>query len=79
MIADKWSLKIGGSTSSRPYALSGSPAPDVQAFAFWGGDFYIFVAGDVWRFRPSDGSTLQIAHTDDVVVAAGVSTCAPLQ
>jgi hypothetical protein len=47
------------------------------AFAAWGGDFYLFVDMTVMRFRPSDGSTMQIAQMPDAVVGAGVSTCAP--
>jgi len=53
------------------------------AFAFWGGDFYTFTAQDlnagsvVTRFRPSDGSIVQVGHTAESIVGAGVSTCAP--
>lgn len=51
------------------------------AFAFWGGDFWIFtgVPGltDVSRFRPSDGTvTVPTTHPSSIV-GAGVSTCAP--
>ncbi|MGD0674891.1 MAG: hypothetical protein ABSC94_05695 [Polyangiaceae bacterium] len=56
------------------------------AFAFWGGDFYTFtglantaanIATVVHRFRPSDGTVVDVASTPDLVVGAGVSTCAP--
>ncbi len=55
------------------------------AFAFWGGDFYTFTAPGgtgsssiVTRYRPSDGSIVQVATAPGlVVVGAGVSTCAP--
>jgi hypothetical protein len=54
------------------------------AFAFWGGDFYTFTAPTgsqsiVTRYRPSDGSIVNVATTQQglVVVGAGVSTCAP--
>jgi hypothetical protein len=62
------------------------------AFAFWGGDFYAFVAppesgrtcdstplpvSAVWRYRPSDGSQMQITSLGEQIVGAGVSTCAP--
>jgi hypothetical protein len=55
------------------------------AFAFWGGDFYTFTAPAgpgtdtvVQRFRPSDGSVVQVATISGLtVVGAGVSTCAP--
>ena len=52
------------------------------AFAFWGGDFYMFTAPNdvnsiVTRYRPSDGTVVQVATASDVIVGAGVSTCAP--
>jgi hypothetical protein len=52
------------------------------AFGFWGGDFYLFTAPGgagsiVTRFRPSDGSTTQVATYPEIIVGAGVSTCAP--
>jgi hypothetical protein len=53
------------------------------AFAFWGGDFYTFTepvlpgGTIVQRFRPSDGSIDVVGSLGDVVVGAGVSTCAP--
>lgn len=53
------------------------------AFAFWGGDFYLFTAPGgssvVTRYRPSDGSIAQVAQTGLTIVGAGVSTCAPQQ
>ncbi len=53
------------------------------AFAFWGGDFYTFTAPTgvgsvVTRYRPSDGSIVNVASTPNLtIVGAGVSTCAP--
>jgi hypothetical protein len=59
------------------------------AFAFWGGDFYEFVAPPsgpecmttttsvVWRYRPSDGTQEEIDNFPETIVGAGVSTCAP--
>jgi hypothetical protein len=53
------------------------------AFAFWGGNFYTFTAPGgstvVNRFDPNDGTVVQVAETDDEIVGAGVSTCAPQQ
>jgi hypothetical protein len=54
------------------------------AFAFWGGDFYMFHAPGfngttVTRWRPSDDSVADIATNPSQVVGAGVSTCAPQQ
>jgi hypothetical protein len=63
-----------------------SPLPNVVqgsgwAFGFWGGDFYTFTAPNgttvVTRFSPGDGSIVQVASTDQLIVGAGVSTCAP--
>jgi hypothetical protein len=56
-------------------------ATDAFAFAFWGGDFWIFTgsrqASAVVRFRPSDGTTVQLGTHAGTIVGAGVSTCAP--
>lgn len=53
------------------------------AFAYWGGDFYMFhapVGGTrVTRWRPSDDSVTIVATTPLTIVGAGVSTCAPQQ
>lgn len=58
------------------------------AFAFWGGDFYMFHAPGsqqstattrVTRWRPADDSVVQVASTSLQIVGAGVSTCAPQQ
>ncbi|HEY3818061.1 MAG TPA: hypothetical protein VGL81_12870 [Polyangiaceae bacterium] len=65
-----------------------SPLPTVTqgdgwAFGFWGGAFYTFTAPNgstvVTRFDPTTGSVVQVAQTDDEIVGAGVSTCAPQQ
>jgi hypothetical protein len=63
--------------------LAGTPA--AWAFAFWGGDFWIFLkkSGDastnVYRMRSSDGSvTVAVPNTGRTIVGAGVSTCAPV-
>ncbi len=51
------------------------------AFAYWGGDFYMFHAPGkttrVTRWRPTDDSVTQVATTNLAIVGAGVSTCAP--
>ncbi|MBV9947915.1 MAG: hypothetical protein JOZ69_13760 [Myxococcales bacterium] len=59
------------------------------AFAFWGGDFYTFTSpnsttlrgatSQVRRYRPSDGTIVEVATYPDLIVGAGVSTCAPQQ
>jgi hypothetical protein len=53
------------------------------AFAFWGGDFYLFTSqggpSTVTRYRPSDGSVTAVATYPTPITGAGVSTCAPSQ
>jgi hypothetical protein len=64
------------------------PPGSAWAFGFWGGDFYLFNApnnpdgsaatsSNVTRYRPSDGSVATIATYGELIVGAGVSTCAP--
>ena len=69
--------------------LSQAPQPSVDigtawAFAFWGGDFWLFtapgVASRVDRYRPSDGTTVtMLSNVGFDIVGAGVSTCAPTE
>jgi hypothetical protein len=52
------------------------------AFAFWGGEFYLFTTGPnlgsvVTRFDPGDRSQVVVASLPQTIVGAGVSTCAP--
>jgi hypothetical protein len=52
------------------------------AFAFWGGDFFTFTAptpggSEVTRYRPTDNSITKVTSLPNVIVGAGVSTCAP--
>ena len=63
-----------------------APLPGVTlgqgwAFAFWGGDFWLFTAPGgaprVTRFNPADGSVGAWDTPPSVIVGAGVSTCAP--
>jgi hypothetical protein len=59
---------------------------DAWAFAFWGGDFYLFTSGtgdsgsEVHRFDPTDGSLTFVTNSapGQIIDGAGVSTCAPL-
>jgi len=69
-------------TFSAP-SLAGQPS--AWAFAFWGGDFYIFLAKGlsttttVYKMKSSDGTVATaIANTGRTIVGAGVSTCAPI-
>ena len=78
---------IGQIDKTNGRVIAQTPLPGVflqdgWAFGFWGGDFYLFTAPGgssiVTRYRPSDGSIVQVASTPgEIVVGAGVSTCAP--
>jgi hypothetical protein len=76
---DKTSAKI---VSQAPQSAIKYPANGSNfAFAFWGGEFYLFVGPgqytDVFKYKPSDGSTTKISTVQFEIVGAGVSTCAP--
>jgi hypothetical protein len=56
------------------------------AFAFWGNQFYLFTTDAtatggsvVTRFNPADGSQATVTRLPELIVGAGVSTCAPQQ
>ena len=79
---------IGEIDTSTAHVIAETPFPTVDqgngwAFAFWGGDFYMFTApgagSDVTRWRPSDNSVSVVASLPTRIVGAGVSTCAPAQ
>ena len=80
---------IGEINTNTARVVAETPLPTVDqgngwAFAFWGGDFYMFTApnnagSDVTRYRPVDNSVTVIATLPTVIVGAGVSTCAPAQ
>ncbi|MFO0593922.1 MAG: hypothetical protein U0228_01425 [Myxococcaceae bacterium] len=64
-------------------ALTGNPR--AWAFAFWGGDFYLFLERDVdlstqvWKMSGRDGTVTRVLqNTGRHLVGAGVSTCAPV-
>jgi hypothetical protein len=69
--------------------LSSAPQPSVNigggwAFAFWGGDFWLFTApngvtSQVDRYSPSKQTTTTVAQVNFKIVGAGVSTCAPVE
>lgn len=75
---------------SNAHILSQVPQPTIDigsgwAFAFWGGDFYLFTNPDgqgsqIDRYRPSSGVTSTVLTAlGDNIVGAGVSTCAPVE
>jgi len=64
--------------------LAGVTQGQGWAFAYWGGDFWLFtsptgVGSRVTRYRPSDKSISVMTTYPSIVVGAGVSTCAPQQ
>ena len=71
-----------------PRALEAGPLagfPLAWAFAFWGGDFWIFLERDsdpstnVWHLNAQTGQVTDVApDTGRRIVGAGVSTCAPV-
>jgi hypothetical protein len=62
--------------SSVPLPTGGGSA---LAFAYWGGDFYIFTSDGgsttVTRYDPGDGDVQVVATLSRTVVGAGVTTC----
>ncbi len=62
------SLKVGGNN-------------EALAFAFWGGDFWIFTSPNgpttVTRYDPNTQSEAAVTTLGSTIVGAGVSTCAP--
>jgi hypothetical protein len=58
--------------------------PNAWAFAFWGGDFWLFYKSQddpstrVFKLESDDGSVTEVlSNTGRYIVGAGVSTCAP--
>ena len=81
---------IGEIDTTNAHVIAETPFPTVGqgtgwAFAFWGGDFYMFTSptqssgSDVTRWRPSDNSVTVVTSLPSKIVGAGVSTCAPAQ
>jgi hypothetical protein len=79
---------IGEINTANARVIAETPFPTVDqgsgwAFAFWGGDFFMFTApgagSDVTRYRPTDGTVSVVSSLPTKVVGAGVSTCAPAQ
>ena len=59
--------------------------PNAWAFAFWGGDFWLFYKSQedpstrVFKLESDDGSVTEVlSDTGRYIVGAGVSTCAPV-
>jgi hypothetical protein len=77
---DKLTAKEG--TTFQLNSLAGTPT--AWAFAFWGGDFWIFLKRDldtsthVYHLTPANGMVVDaVPNTGFSIVGAGVSICAP--
>ncbi len=57
------------------------PQGNGWAFAFWGGDFYLFTgaggSSTITKFDPITKATTEVGSYPALIVGAGVSTCAP--
>ncbi len=78
--------KVNGAIESVFEAPSLAGVPRAWAFAFWGGDFFIFLeratdsSTKVWRVDGSTGAvSAAVGDTSRTIVGAGVSTCAPVE
>jgi hypothetical protein len=61
--------------------LNAGGAQAAFAFGFWGGDFYLFTGNsgsDITKFDPVNKKETVVGTTVQLIVGAGVSTCAPL-
>jgi hypothetical protein len=62
-------------------AINYPPDSSNFAFAFWGGDFWLFVGPggttDVFQYQPATHATTKRTTESFEIVGAGVSTCAP--
>jgi len=60
-----------------------APSSSSLAFAFWGGDFWLFIGPggttDVFQYKPATKTTTKRETEQFEIVGAGVSTCAPTQ
>jgi hypothetical protein len=77
--------KASGAESSTFMLADLAGQPNAWAFAFWGGDFWIFLkrqsdpSTNIYHLKQSDGSvTNVIPSSGRHIVGAGVSTCAPV-
>lgn len=78
---DKTSAKILSQKPQTP--IQYPPGGSNFAFAFWGGSFWLFVGPgtktDVFQYDPTQGTTALRTTVTQVIVGAGVSTCAPIE
>ena len=76
---DKTTAQIKSQAPQTP--INYPPDSSNFAFAFWGGDFWLFVGPggttDVFQYQTSSGMTTKRETEQFEIVGAGVSTCAP--
>lgn len=76
---DKTTAHIKSQVPQNPVTVP--PGPTNFAFAFWGGSFYLFAGPgtrtDIYQYTPSGPTTTLVKSVPQVIVGAGVSTCAP--
>jgi hypothetical protein len=84
-IGDGWVVQIDktNATILSSVPVSAGQPGNALAFAFHGGDFFIFTSPGgttkITRYRPIDGTVDQnFGSLNGTVVGAGVSTCAPM-
>ena len=77
--------KGSGSVSDRYDLPIDTTSTEAWAFAFWGGDFWIFLktmadpSTNIWKLETDDGTTTNVYPDIGYrIVGAGVSTCAPV-
>lgn len=73
---DPASAKVLGADS-----LQTGGAQNAFAFGFWGGDFFLFTGSSgstITKFDPVSKKETVVGSTVQLIVGAGVSTCAPL-
>jgi hypothetical protein len=80
---EKLNKASGVAMTTYPESLLAS-TPTAWAFAFWGGDYWIFLASDlapttvVYQVDGMTGAIKSMTQTVRTIVGAGVSTCAPI-
>jgi hypothetical protein len=77
---DKGTAQILSQAPQAP--ITYSPSQSNFAFAFWGGDFWLFVgpgsSTDVFHYQVASQTTTKVKTVSFAIVGAGVSTCAPI-
>ena len=75
-----WFIQINPQTAAivDAHQLSTGGQATAWAFAFWGGDFWLFLNGNVTKYDPQTQQETFVMAAPIQIVGAGVSTCAPL-